>query len=187
MKRIALAATVALALGCAFAPQIAVTQSQSKATPLPTACTAAAFKAFSKAVWRLGVWERGKPPAKVIAALRRRLGCAPGHHRVAMKERWRADKAAYFEHRARKLATMRWEPYICGDRRYALPCDVTECESGFYFGHTSGAYGLLQSTWEYWGGLRFAPYPGGATPRQQAIIARTVWEAVGPGGWECPL
>lgn len=61
------------------------------------------------------------------------------------------------------------------------------CESGYYFGHTSGAYGLLQSTWVYWGGLRFAPFPGAGTPREQAIIATRVLEAVGFSAWECPL
>lgn len=104
-----------------------------------------------------------------------------------MKRSWRKAKRAFYEHRKAMLETLRWEPYVCGDRRYALPCAVTECESGFYFGHHSGAYGLLDSTWVYWGGLKFAPYPGAASPREQAIIARTVWEAVGPEGWECPL
>jgi hypothetical protein len=104
-----------------------------------------------------------------------------------MQRDWRKRKAAFFRWRTHMLETLRWEPHVCGNRRYALPCAVTECESGYDFGHHSGAYGLLDSTWNWWGGQRFAPYPGAATPRQQAIIARTVWESVGPSGWECPL
>lgn len=124
----------------------------------------------------------------MIQAKRAKLKCAAGPgHRKAIDHRWAKDHRVFAHHRKAMLATIRWEPYVCGGRRYALPCAVTQCESGYYFGHHSGAYGLLDSTWDYWGGGRFAPYPGAATPREQAIVARTVWEAVGPSGWECPL
>lgn len=150
--------------------------------------TAKAFEEFAEQTWRLPRWLRPRPRPLVIRAYQSKLQCAAGPgHRKAMKHQWREAKRAFYEHRRRKLATERWEPYVCGGRRFALPCAVTECESGYYFGHHSGAYGLLDSTWSYWGGGRFAPYPGAATPRQQAIVARRVWESVGPSGWECPL
>ena len=160
--------------------------------PLPQGCeqgiTAAQVKPFARAVWNPDKWERGKPPENVLAAHRRHLRCAAGPgHRKAIKRFWRAEKREFGEHRRNMLERERYEPYVCGGRRFALPCAITECESGYYFGHHSGAYGLLDSTWVYWGGLEFAPYPGAATPRQQAIIATRVWEAVGPSGWECPL
>lgn len=142
---------------------------------------------FIERVWRLIRWEREKPKPSTVRAYRDRLKCAGPENRKALKHRWREAKRAFYAHRQAVLETIRWEPYICGSRRYALPCDVTECESGYYFGHHSGAYGLLDSTWFYWGGGRFAPYPGAATPREQAIIATRVYEAVGPSGWECPL
>lgn len=151
--------------------------------------TAKSVERFSAKTWRLIAWERGKPPSRHVGeAHRRHVRCAAGPgHRRAIRHRWREDKRLYFEHRQSLLERERWEPYVCGGRHYALPCAVTECESGYYFGHHSGAYGILDSTWAYWGGGRFAPYPGAATPREQAIIARRVWEAVGPGAWECPL
>lgn len=160
--------------------------------PLPPGCeqgvTAGQVRAFETKVWRLVLWERGKPPERVREAHREHVLCAAGPgHRKAIRRSWRSAKKEFREHRKGKLETHRWEPYVCGGRHYALPCAVTECESGFYFGHHSGAYGILDSTWAYWGGGRFAPYPGAATPRQQAIVARRVWEAVGPSGWECPL
>ena len=150
--------------------------------------SASAFQEFSEQTWRLPAWERGKPPTRVIQAQRQKLRCAKGPgHLEAMKHRWRTDERIYYEHRHDMHERERYEPYVCGDRHYALPCAITECESGYYFGHHSGAYGLLDSTWSYWDGGRFAPYPGAATPREQAIVTRRVWEAVGPSGWECPL
>jgi hypothetical protein len=148
-------------------------------------CTVQDFRPFSAAVWDRDLWERGQPPARTIRAQRNRLGCAPPAHRQAMKRTWRAGKRAYFEFRAAMLFRQRYTPYACGSGWYALPCAVTECESGFYFGHHSGAYGLLDSTWVAWNGGRFAPYPGAATPAQQAIIATEVWNDVGPSGWSC--
>lgn len=147
----------------------------------------ASVRSFVDEVWSPDRWRRGDPPAKTTSAWRLRQHCLPPGWQRALRKRWRELQAAFFDRRRAELLTRQLEPYVCGDRRYALPCAVTECESGYYFGHTSGAYGLLQSTWEYWGGLAFAGYPGAASPREQAIVATRVWEAVGPSGWECPL
>lgn len=167
--------------------------SKGKSKPdLPAGCkalvTAKQFQPFSIKVWRLIYWERedGEPKPSTVKAQRHKLKCAAGPgHQEAMKKRWRKDKKAFYQHRAEVLLTISLEPYVCGDRRYALPCGITECESGFYFGHHSGAYGILDSTWNYYGGQAYGPYPGAASPRGQAIIARRVWNDYGEGAWEC--
>lgn len=181
MKRIALAATVALALALAFAPQIAVTQSQSKATPIPATCTAAAFKPFSAAVWRPKAWERGLPPAKVIQAQRRRLECAPGPHRAAMRRTWRRDKADYFAHRRTMLFRERVTPFFCAGQWWATECTIPLHESGYGSGG-GNLYGMLNA-WALHGCTAFAPTAWDAPKRQQDICAHRHWVDYGRGGW----
>lgn len=68
---------------------------------------------------------------------------------------------------------------------WALPVGITDCESGGYYGHHSGAYGFLDSTWSSRGGGRYAPYPGAASKREQDLMAHQLWVEVGGSGWEC--
>lgn len=77
-----------------------------------------------------------------------------------------------------------------GCKYWSLPSYIVDCESGgdytpgfgLSFG---GAYGLLVSTWQQFGGLRWASQANYAPPRAQDIVAARVWAAVGPSGWEC--
>jgi len=185
MKRIALAATVALALACAFAPQIAVPQSQSKATlvpkPVPVRCTIDGFRPFSAAVWRPNAWRRGRPPEKVIEAFLRRLGCAPAHHRAAMQRTWRRDKAAFYAERRRELWRVRVTPFFCAGQWWATECTIPLHESGYGTGG-GNLYGLLDA-WALHGCTAFAPSAWDAPKREQDICAHRHWVDYGRGGW----
>jgi Transglycosylase-like domain len=154
------------------------------------------FAKFSGDVWRLPAWERGRPPKRVLLAQRERLRCSAGPgHRRASRERWRADKAAYFDHRERMLFRQRVTPYygctkfgICG--WWAIPAYIVSCESGGDwtpdYGLTfGGAYGILVSTWHAYGGGEFASQANYAAPDHQSIIAHRIWNDVGPSAWAC--
>lgn len=208
MKRVALAAAVALALACAFAPRVAVPQSKSHATPLdvfsstvwtkvrpsvPRRCTIDAFRPFSADVWAPERWRRGAPPHKVIRGQRRRLRCASAHHRAAIQRTWQRDKSAYNDHRRAMLHRVRWTPYygctklgICG--WWAIPAYIVSCESGGDYGALNlssgagGAYQALPSTWAAYGG-EGAPHT--APKREQDRVARLIWLDVGEGAWAC--
>jgi hypothetical protein len=77
-----------------------------------------------------------------------------------------------------------------GCRFWALPAYIVDCESGGDYtpsrGLTyGGAYGLLPSTWQQFGGSRWAAQANFASARAQDIVASRVWDAVGAGAWSC--
>lgn len=194
MKRIALAAVAALCLAMLGATATAQTPPRQH-TPTDARCTVGAFRDFSAAVWHPSKWDRAAVPARVRAAQRARLACAPPGHRAAMKRTWRRDHAAWSTRRRIEQHRERWTPYygctklgVC--KWWALPAYIVSCESGGDYtpdaGLTfGGAYGLLVETWLQWGGGRYAPAANLAPPWAQDRIARQVWLDVGPGGWAC--
>lgn len=103
MKRLALTAVVALAMAGIVATTAA---SESSSQSIPPTCTAQTFRAFSAKVWDVEHWQRGKPGknSPAIKAQRRRLKCAPPHHRVAMQRIWHRDQAAFFARRGHCLS-----------------------------------------------------------------------------------
>jgi hypothetical protein len=178
MKRFVALATVALvALASLSATAVPESTTTPKSTPshdpVPARCTIAPFRAFSGAVWRLEAWERGRPPAKVLAALRRRLSCAPSGHRRAMHRTWRRDKAAFYVKRRAMLWREEFKPFVYPDgTRWAVPYPITWCESGGnYFVGPSGAYGLIP------------PFPQWLPPRRQDEIAHRLYVEQGEGPW----
>lgn len=149
-------------------------------------------KQFIGAVWDEDRWRRGDPPAKTIAAWRLKLHCLPPSWQKKLKQRWRELRAEFFHRRRAELWRERITPYygctsIGGCGWWALPVAVTDCESGGYYGHHSGAYGFLDSTWSARGGSQYGPYPGAASESAQDLMAHQLWVDVGPSGWECPL
>ena len=73
---------------------------------------------------------------------------------------------------------------------YVIPSSVVQCESGGNPHAVSpftggGLYGILDSSWQSFGGTRYAPHPYNATPAQQGVIARAILASQGPGAWSC--
>lgn len=133
------------------------------------------------------------PPKRILEVRSASLGCAAPPHRQAMRHTWRAHAQRYFEHRQ----AMRWAAMITpywgctpngGCKAWALPAYIVACESGGdYFVGFGGAYGLLEATWQQWGGTALVgTYAAGDSPPwAQDVIAHRVWISVGPSGWAC--
>lgn len=108
-------------------------------------------------------------------------------HRVAAsREDWRRRRELEFRRRH--------TPYDCGSHgHFAIPCAIVHCESRFDFqaknrwSTAGGAYQIIDSTWYRNGGKRYdSRYPAAkASPREQHVVARRVWEREGRGSWEC--
>lgn len=152
----------------------------------------ASVRSFIGQVWDESRWRRGDPPPTTIRAWRLHLHCLPPGSQRALRRRWRELQAEFFNRRRAELWRERVTPYwgctsIGGCGWWALPVAVIDCESGGYYGHHSGAYGFLDSTWIARGGLQYAPFPGAASERDQDLMAHQLWLDVGPSGWECPL
>jgi hypothetical protein len=152
------------------------------AAPNPV-CTAPDFAQFSAEVWKLSLWERGQPKHSTISAQRRRLKCAGPENRKAMRHRWRADQAAYYEHRADMLYRQRVTPFYGGGNWWAIPYAMVICESGGNYGFTYGAYSILDPAWQEWGGQ--TAHAGEASAAEQDRVAAVGWDLYGEGAWEC--
>ncbi|MDX6582315.1 MAG: resuscitation-promoting factor RpfC [Solirubrobacterales bacterium] len=71
---------------------------------------------------------------------------------------------------------------------WAIPEAIVMCESGGNFGAVNpssgagGAYQILPSTWELYGGQGL---PQDASPSEQSDIAAQIWADSGSAAWEC--
>jgi septal ring factor EnvC (AmiA/AmiB activator) len=71
---------------------------------------------------------------------------------------------------------------------WAIPESIVQCESGGNFGAVNpssgagGAYQILPSTWELYGGHGD---PQDAPPQQQSDVAAQIWADSGSAAWEC--
>jgi septal ring factor EnvC (AmiA/AmiB activator) len=71
---------------------------------------------------------------------------------------------------------------------WAIPEAIVMCESGGNFhavnpsSGAGGAYQILPSTWELYGGHGL---PQNASPAEQSAIAAQIWADSGPGAWVC--
>jgi septal ring factor EnvC (AmiA/AmiB activator) len=71
---------------------------------------------------------------------------------------------------------------------YAIPTYIVMCESGGNYSALNpssgagGAYQIIPSTWEAYGGQGL---PHLASKAEQDRIARLIWESDGPGAWVC--
>jgi len=101
-----------------------------------------------------------------------------------------AVRRAIARHAEMVRLEVRYEPYrgtVGGGgwpvyrARFAVPACIVNAESHGYVhehSHPYGSSGLYQievSTWELFGGGRFAHYPYQATPLQQSIVASRIW------------
>ena len=67
---------------------------------------------------------------------------------------------------------------------------VVQCESGGNPSAVSpysggGLYGILDSSWQAYGGTAHAPHPYDASASQQGAIAHKILALQGPGAWQC--
>jgi peptidoglycan hydrolase-like protein with peptidoglycan-binding domain len=72
----------------------------------------------------------------------------------------------------------------------AIPSSVVQCESGGNPNAVSpysggGLYGILDSSWQAFGGTAYAPHPYDASPSQQGAIAQKILASQGPSAWQC--
>lgn len=188
MRRIL--ASVALALLLAGSTVNSTTHAETKVAVGPCAghkITAGQFRAFSAAVWSPSRWERGAPPHKTIAAERHKLRCAAGPgHRKAMKATWRRDRSAFYQRRSSERELIALTPYDCGSAgRFAIPCSVVACESGYDWGAVNeesgafSAYQFLPSTYEE------VCRACDGSKRDLHYAAGVVWARSGGSEWVC--
>lgn len=177
MKRLPTTAVALVAVLLALSAT-AHTSATPNAVP-PVHCTAKAFAPFSKRVWSLDHWNRGKPPAKVIQALRRREACAGTLNRAAMRKVWQRDRLHYGRYRAFRLIA----PYPGGGTYWAIPAYIVECESHYSWSaaNPSGAVGPYQLLG--WG----APYPAATwhEKMENHRIAHELYVSQGASPWVC--
>lgn len=187
MKRIAIAAIALVAFAgtySATAAQTPTTPTTTPRTPLARNCTASAFRPFSARVWRLSLWERGKPHPKAIRAKERRLDCAPPAHRRVMERRWERDRRRYGIHRSRKLAARARREAITPPGEATL-ASIRECESGgdYSTNTDNGFYGAYQFTISSWESVGGSGLPSEASPREQDERAAALYRRDGPAPW----
>lgn len=189
MKRlVALAAVAVFAVPLALtatAPTIAAPRVVHSQAP-PPKCSAKLFGPFADAVWRLILWERGKPPARVIQAQRRRLACAGPKNRKAMRKRWRKDQRAYNHYRAHKLAARNTVQATIDAVGIGTLESIAACESGGNPRAISpgGQYrGLLQFDYETWESVGGTGDPAAASRREQLYRGALLYLRTGPSSW----
>jgi peptidoglycan hydrolase CwlO-like protein len=97
-----------------------------------------------------------------------------------------AAKAAAAERISREVAEEEVGRWLGGP--YSIPTEIVMCESGGDYGAVNpssgagGAYQILPSTWQAYGGKGL---PQDAPKAEQDSIAAQIWAASGPGAWVC--
>jgi septal ring factor EnvC (AmiA/AmiB activator) len=147
--------------------------------------------------------ERLATARSEVAAVRESAEAATVHlHSVAaarsaalatLKDRigqWTSDiqaaRAAEAERISAEEATSEVERWLGGP--YAIPAYIVMCESGGNYGALNpssgagGAYQILPSTWELYGGKGA---PQSAPKAEQDRIAGEIWADSGPSAWVC--
>jgi len=147
--------------------------------------------------------ERLATARSEVAAVRENAEAAASHlHSVAatrsaalatLKDKigqWTSDiqaaKAAEAERISAEEATSEVERWLGGP--YAIPAYIVMCESGGNYGAVNpssgagGAYQILPSTWELYGGQG---EPQNAPKAEQDRIAGEIWADSGPSAWVC--
>lgn len=148
---------------------------------------------FAKRVWRLGAWERGRPPQKVRFAHRNHVRCAKSRsHRKAIGRFWAKRRAAYNAHRREKLAERRaareqarYDAAISPPGRAVLET-IASCESGGDPTAVSpgGLYrGKYQFDYQTWGSVGGSGDPAAAPEREQDERAAALYRSRGSQPW----
>lgn len=97
-----------------------------------------------------------------------------------------AARAAAAEEASRATAESEVDRWLGGP--YSIPTYIVMCESGGNYGAVNpssgagGAYQILPSTWQLYGGKGS---PESAPKAEQDAIAAQIWADSGPGAWVC--
>jgi hypothetical protein len=136
-------------------------------------------------------WERSDPyddspmSAKQQARLRHFRTCSRPGTLDEMKDRARAARKSYhrWSERRRFMLSL---PYRCvGHGRWAVPCAVVSCESGYSWTATNGPHlGPYQVNVEVWG---YLPWPATSFNDRRAHheMALRILREQGAGAWSC--
>lgn len=160
----------------------------------------ATYKPLIDRAYALRKWRDSDPVTRSQA---RRIA---NHRRCArtdatlrwMKKSSRRHRHRFDDYRAERLRRREERraerPYDCGSYgRFAVPCYVVACESGFDFrarnasSTAGGAYQVIDSTWRAYGGTSYADsHPAAVAPKsEQHEVAARVLRGQGMGAWEC--
>jgi hypothetical protein len=140
---------------------------------------------FVEKVWRLILWERGKPKLTTVLAYRDKLRCAGPGNRKALKRRWRSSKRAFREHRKLKLEQRRYLEAITPPGADVL-ATIAACESGGNPAAVSpsGAYrGKYQFDYRTWASVGGSGDPAAAPEREQDERAAQLYRERGSSPW----
>ena len=131
--------------------------------------------------------------AKVAAAHLHSVAAARSAALATLKDKigqWASDiqaaKAAEAERISAEEAETEVERWLGGP--YSIPAYIVMCESGGNYGAVNsssgagGAYQILPSTWELYGGQG---EPQNAPKAEQDRIAAEIWADSGPSAWVC--
>ncbi len=144
----------------------------------------ASVRSFIDKVWDEGRWRRGDPPAKTIAAWRRKIHCLPPSWQKALTKRWRYLQSTYFKYRQVELDRRRYFAAITPPGPAVLAA-IRECESGGDYSTNTGNgfYGGFQFTLSTWASVGGSGLPSEASPREQDERAARLYRELGPGPW----
>lgn len=157
---------------------------------MPRGCssptTTADFATFAEEVWNRDRWRRGKPKAKTLRSMRKQRRCALGKtQRKTMKKKWKAEKRAFYGHRAEKLEDRRYYEAVTPPGLPTLEA-IAACESGgdptavSPDGSYRGKYQFDYGTWESVGG---SGDPAAAPEREQDERAAALYNSRGSSPW----
>lgn len=155
--------------------------------------TAKQVRPFAAKAWRLGAWERGKPPQRVREAHWQHVRCAAGPgHRKAIRRSWHRYMQRFQVHRKRKVAERRaarerarYDAAITPPGRAVLE-QIASCESGGNPGaiSPSGAYrGKYQFDYGTWASVGGSGDPAAAPEREQDERAAALYRLRGSQPW----
>lgn len=107
---------------------------------------------------------------------------------LAVLHRMLAPPAAAVSYTPAPASTTQPAAAFSGSSGYTIPSSIVQCESGGNWSAVNpssgagGAYQILPSTWQAYGGTGT---PQNASPAEQSTIAAKIWATQGPSAWSC--
>lgn len=137
---------------------------------------------------RIGIRRAFIPIAGVVVLLLVSTALASHPHHMPHADPFPAKTVKHWQRVQRWRAHV--TPFHCSDAEmtfdggwYSIPCVNVNAESGGRGGWTCNIYGLIDPTWQQFGGLAYAPTACSASLRDQDRVGAKVWRSVGSAGW----